>query len=63
MQQSKHWVALKPIFDIGCDDARRGHWENNQPARSLRWYAYEAGWDEGDNLSQRESLPSQRKPQ
>ena len=62
LQRSPHWNALEPIFRTGFDDARRGHWENYQPARSLRWYAYEAGWDEGDNLNQRD-LAAQRKPQ
>jgi hypothetical protein len=54
-------MALEPIFKTGFDDARRGHWDNHHPARSLRWYAYEAGWDEGDAQNQRE-LASQRKP-
>ena len=47
MQRSKHWPDLKPIFETGYDDAKRGHWDNSQPARSLRWYAYEAGHDQG----------------
>jgi hypothetical protein len=52
MQRSPHWKALEPIFQTGRDDARRGHWDNSQPARSLRWYAYEAGWDVGATLNQ-----------
>ena len=47
MQRSKHWPELKAIFETGYDDARRGHWDNSQPARTLRWYAYEAGHDKG----------------
>ena len=62
LRSSPHWNALEPIFRTGFDDARRGHWENYQPARSLRWYSYEAGWEEGDNLNQRD-LAAQRKPQ
>ena len=61
LRRSPHWKALEPIFQTGFDDARRGHWDNPHPARTLRWYAYEAGWDEGDNQNQRE-LASQRKP-
>jgi len=61
LRRGPHWKALEPIFQTGLDDARRGHWDNHHPARSLRWYAYEEGWDEGDNLNQRE-LASQRKP-
>jgi hypothetical protein len=61
LRRSPHWKALEPIFQTGFDDARRGHWDNHHPARSLRWYAYEAGHDEGDNQNQRE-LASQRKP-
>lgn len=54
MQRSPHWPKLQPIFAIGYTDARRGHWENTQPARTLRWYAYEAGHDKGEeeNLAQ-----------
>ena len=47
LQRSKHWPDLQPIFETGYDDAKRGHWDNNQPARSLRWYSYEAGHDKG----------------
>jgi hypothetical protein len=61
LRRSPHWKALEPIFQAGFNDARRGHWDNHHPARSLRWYAYEAGWDEGDAQNQRE-LASQRKP-
>lgn len=62
LRRSPHWNALEPIFRTGYDDARRDHWENYQPARSLRWYSYEAGWDEGDGMNQKE-IASQRKPQ
>lgn len=48
MKRSKHWPSLEPIFKTGFDDARRGHWHNDQPARTLRWYAYEAGFDKGE---------------
>lgn len=48
MQRMKCWPDLQPVFQTGLDDARRGHWENSQPARTLRWYAYEAGWDVGE---------------
>lgn len=61
LRRSKHWKALEPIVETGFADARRGHWDNHHPARSLRWYAYEAGWEAGDNLNQKE-LASQRKP-
>lgn len=54
LRRSPHWKALEPIVETGFADARRGHWDNHHPARSLRWYAYEAGWDEGDNLNQSE---------
>ena len=47
LQRSKHWPDLQPIFKTGYDDAKRGHWDNSQPARSLRWYSYEAGHDKG----------------
>ena len=47
LRRGPHWKALEPIFQTGLDDARRGHWDNRHPARTLRWYAYEAGWDEG----------------
>ena len=62
LQRSPHWPALESIFRTGFDDARRGHWENYQPVRSLRWYSYEAGWDEGDAMNQRD-IAAQRKPQ
>lgn len=61
LRRSKHWKALEPIVETGFADARRGHWDNHHPTRSLRWYAYEAGWDEGDNLNQKE-LASQGRP-
>lgn len=48
LRRSKHWKALEPIVETGFADARRGHWDNHHPARSLRWYAYEAGWDKGE---------------
>ena len=62
LRRSPHWKALEPIFRTGHDDACRGHWDNHHPPRSLRWYAYEAGWDEGDEMNQRE-LAEQRRPQ
>jgi hypothetical protein len=52
MQRMKHWPQLEPIFQTGRDDARRGHWDNDQPPRTLRWYAYEAGWDVGESENQ-----------
>jgi hypothetical protein len=52
MQRSPHWKTLEPIFQTGADDARRGHWDNDHPARTLRWYAYEAGWDVGETQNQ-----------
>lgn len=61
LRRSEHWKALEPIVETGFADARRGHWDNHHPPRTLRWYAYEAGWDEGDNLNQKE-LASQGKP-
>lgn len=54
---SPHWKALEPIFKTGFNDARRGHWHNDQPARTLRWYAYEAGYDKGEE----ENLAEERK--
>ena len=62
LRRSPHWPALESIFRTGFDDARRGHWDNHHPSRSLRWYAYEAGWDEGDAMNQKE-LAEQRRPQ
>jgi hypothetical protein len=52
LRRSPHWKALESIFQTGFDDARRGHWDNDQPPRTLRWYAYEAGWDEGETQNQ-----------
>jgi hypothetical protein len=61
LRLSPHWKALDLIVKTGFEDARRGHWDNAHPARTLRWYAYESGWDQGDAMNQRE-LASQRKP-
>jgi len=49
MQASPHWPKLAPVFDEGRADARAGEWRNDYPARTLRWYAYEAGWDKGSD--------------
>jgi hypothetical protein len=55
LKASPHWDALEPIFRTGFDDARRGTWDNHHPARTLRWYAYEEGWDQGDAINQRQT--------
>lgn len=49
MQASPHWPKLHPVFKEGYTDARAGEWRNDYPARTLRWYAYEAGWDKGSD--------------
>ena len=53
MRLSPHWPALEPIVEAGYGDARRGHWDNCYPARTLRWYAYEAGHDKGEEENNR----------
>lgn len=52
LKRSPHWHALEPIVAKGYDDARRGTWDNHHPNATLRWYAYEAGWDKGDDENQ-----------
>ena len=47
MQRNPHWPKLLPIFKEGIEAGRNDDWRNTYPARSLRWYAYEAGWDIG----------------
>jgi hypothetical protein len=47
MQRGPHWPKLLPIFKEGIEAGRNDQWRNTYPARSLRWYAYEAGWDIG----------------
>lgn len=48
LRRHPKWSELEPVYARGYDDAKRGTWDNDLPERTLRWHAYELGWDEAD---------------
>lgn len=45
LRQNPNWPALEEIARKGHADATRGHYDNDQPEKTLRWHAYEIGFE------------------
>lgn len=45
LKANPRWPHLEEVVKRGHRDATRGYWDNDQPPGSLRWHAYEIGFE------------------